>query len=191
MFSKILIKLIDHSIIPAILLLATRVASIILIGKYFGINVLLTTTGFKYATRGDYLMVNSYSTLAMIVVLALGLFYVLVKSLVFHDTHVTPRLTARLFSLRLSSFIQTSFDVYSQGAVWLSYLYLLMFVCGVMALFGLIFPWVFFVSVGLALVATVLLVLDIEGELQLSREDSDSEIEEIVLTFEENFDEDF
>ena len=74
-------------------------------------------------------------------------------------------MTAKLFSLRISSLIQTSFDVYSQGVVWLSYLYLIMMVSGILALFGLIYLWVFYSSAVLAVISTILLIFDVENEL--------------------------
>ncbi|MDO8260533.1 MAG: hypothetical protein Q7T50_03505, partial [Candidatus Magasanikbacteria bacterium] len=108
MFSKILIKLIDQSIVPAVLLIATRVISIILITNYFGIKFDLGVGGFAYNTTKDYVLVNSFSTFTMIATLAVGLSYILLKSLIFHETHISPQLSANLMSLKLSSFIQSS-----------------------------------------------------------------------------------
>ena len=65
----------------------------------------------------------------------------------------------------LASFIQASFDLYSQGTIWLSYTYLLTAVTGIMALFGLVFSWVFVIGLVLSVIATLLLVLDVENEI--------------------------
>jgi len=182
MFSKILIKLVDEAIVPAILLIVTRILSVILIGQYYAIEYVLTPSGFTYSRYEDYVMVNSYSTLAMICVLALGLFYVLVKSLVFHETHIKPNITARLFALRLSSIMQTSFDLYTQGVVWLSYSYLFLLVSGVMAIFGSMYPWVFFVSLVLTISSTYLFVLDVEKEMYTKKSHPVSIEDEVLLT---------
>ena len=151
MFSKLLIRLVDQAIVPAALLIAVRVISIFLFVRYFGLYGSLNQPGFVISeTPGAtttsptlYVLINTYSTLAMIVVLSIALLYILAKSFIFHDSHITPYLTARMFSLNLSTFIQNSFEVYSQGIIWVSYLYLLIMVSGLMALFGLIQTWVF------------------------------------------------
>lgn len=169
MFSKLLIKLIDQAIIPALVMLSTRVVSIILVSNYYDIPFTVNESGFSFGTLENYVLVNSLSLLAMQGVIVLGVILVLIKAYFFHESHITPSMTARLFSLRLSSFIQASFDVYSQGAIWMSYAYLLMLVMGLMGLFGLVYWWVFIASVLLVVMGTVFLVLDIEEELGMKR----------------------
>lgn len=165
MFSKILIKLIDQAIVPALLLLSVRVISIVAISNYFDMPFNITSNGFVFTSVADYIYVNSYSTFSMVLVLTTGLLYILLKSFFFHDTHISPALTAKLFSLRLSVLIQNSFDLYSQGTVWISYGYLLTFVAGFMAMFGLLYAWVFYAALVLTILSTVLFILDIENEL--------------------------
>lgn len=173
MFSKILVKLIDQSIIPALLLLTVRIVSVVLISNNLGIEYDIAASGFEFSSHQDYVLVNSYSTLSMVIVLAIGLFYVVLKSLVFHDSHISPRLTAKLFSLKLPAFIQNSFELFSQGVVWLSYLFLLMLVSGMMSIFDLMYPWVFYVSLALSVVATTIMILDVEREVRVNSEDKD------------------
>lgn len=180
MFSKILVKLIDEAIVPAISLLSVRVLSVVALGRYLDIPFAFSSTGFVYQNAEDFVLVNSYSLLSMIIVVTLGLVYILTKAYLFHDSHVKPGATAKLFSLRLTSFIQSSFDLYSQGAIWMSYSYLLMFVAGIMGVFGLVYMWVFFVSIFLSIMATILFVIDVEKELypeetDKSKADTDDE----------------
>lgn len=191
MFSKILVKLIDQAIVPAVTLLATRIVSVVIIAKYFGLNVNIGPSGLTvsdYLTgsnaQSGFIKVNSYSILAMVVVLTVGLLYLLFKSFIFHDSHITPELTAKVFSLRLSSFIQNSFDLYSQGAVWLSYSYLMLFLCGVMILFNALYTWVFLTSVVLTAITTSLFVLDIENEMEIKREGVKEDDSEFILDVE-------
>ncbi len=169
MFSRILIKLVDQAIFPAILLLAARVVSIILISKSFGLAYEVSGSGVVFKQVGDYVLVNSYSIFIMALVLLLGLAMVLFKSFVFHDSHITPGLSAKLFSLNIPSFIQNSFELYSQGAVWISYLYLLLVVSGIMSIFGILFAWVFYATLIIAVFSTVLFVFDVDREVELSK----------------------
>lgn len=165
MFSKILIKLIDEAVTPALILVAVRLISIFFVSNYFNIEFTIGPTGFLFRNAEQYRFVNSYSILALVLVLGLGLGYILFKAYLFHETHIKPHDTAKLFSLKLSSFIQSSFDIYSQGAIWLSYSYLLLFVLIVMALFQWVYTWVFVVSLIVSIITTVFFVLDVEREL--------------------------
>lgn len=186
MFSKILIKLIDQAILPAILLLVTRITSLLFFANLLDVPYEVTNTGFTFFDNAAYTSINSYSILVMLVVLAGGVTYVVLKSFIFHESHIKPSLTARLFSLNMSSFIQTSFDLYSQGAVWLSYVYLMFLVSIFLAFFSLIHSWVFFVSLAITIVSTVALVFDIEDEMAINTGFDDEElmnVEEYVLKF--------
>ncbi|HLB52051.1 hypothetical protein A3F07_03020 [candidate division WWE3 bacterium RIFCSPHIGHO2_12_FULL_38_15] len=187
MFSRILIKLIDQAIVPAIFLLTVKIVATVGISRYLGIVFTVGPTGFVFDSTADYVRISSYSTFAMVAALAIGLFYILLKSMAFHETHISPKMTAKLFSLRLSTFIQGSFDLYSQGAIWMSYSYLLMFVTGIMSIFGMIYSWVFYSSLILTALSTVFFVLDVENEMKMKDPNIESETEEeIVLSFEEN-----
>jgi hypothetical protein len=123
----------------------------------------------------------------MVMVLAIGLFYIILKSMAFHDSHISPKLSARLFSLRLPAFIQNSFELFSQGVVWLSYLFLLMLVSGIMALFDLMYSWVFYFSFVLSVVATSLIVLDVEREVRHSSENDNASDEDISLNYGDDY----
>jgi hypothetical protein len=167
MFSKLLIKLIDESIVPAILLLVTRLVSVVAVARFNNIPFEISPNGFAFKNAADYLFVNSYSIFYMIVVVTLGLLFVLTKSLFFHETHITPGLSAKLHNYKMRSMIQNSYDLYTQGSIWLSYCYLLLILSGFMYYFKFIFPWVFFISAVLTVISTVLLVIDIEEELHI------------------------
>ena len=181
MFSRILLKLIDQAIVPAVLLLTARVLSVICISRQLSIPYEITGSGFTFGSLQDYVKVNSYSALVIIAVLAIGLGYVLLKASIFHDTHIKPGTAAKMFSLNLQPLIQSSLDIYSQGAIWLSYSYLVTAAVGLMSLFDMIVPWVFYVALASSIVSTVVLILDVENELAESKADSsfnESELEE-------------
>ncbi len=173
MISRTLVRLIDQAIAPAILLLSTRLASVILLSYLSEIKFTVTTSGFVFENIEDYLYINSYSTLAMIVVLAVGLLYILLKAFIFHDTHITPRLTAKLFHYRLTTLIQNSFELYSQGVIWLVYLYLITIVAIILSGFSLIYSWIFYVAVIISALSTVVLIFDVENETEIIRNENE------------------
>lgn len=94
MFSRILIKLVDEAIFPAILLLMTRLISMLLVSKSMGIEFEMGRGGILFNTTADFVAVNSYSTLFMILAISLGLCFIILKSFVFHDSHIKPGLSA-------------------------------------------------------------------------------------------------
>lgn len=197
MFSKILVKLIDQAIVPALLLLTARIVSVVVVAKKLGLDVSISQAGFvltkenvDFTTNTALLVkVNSFSLVSIIVVLSVGLLYILIKSYIFHDTHIAPYVTARLFSYRLSAFIQSSYDLYSQGTIWLSYLYLIMFVSGVMAYFNMIYAWIFYFSLILTVICTALFIFDVEKELNIraiKKPDFDDDEDALVIKLEES-----
>jgi len=180
MFSRILIKLVDEAIFPAILLLATRLVSMFLVSKYLGINFEMKGNGILFVNLEDYVKVNSYSTLFMVSAVVIGLVFIILKSFVFHDSHISPGFSAKLYTLKVPSLIQTSFDIYSQGTIWLSYLYLLLMTSVVMSLFGILYSWVLFIALIATVVATAFFIMDVEHEIKIDKNketeyDSDSQ----------------
>jgi hypothetical protein len=182
-----LIKLIDNAIVPAFLLLATRVVSVIAFAKYFDIRITLGQGGIFFNSPSDYLIVNSYSTLAVCLALTLGLVYIIFKSYVFHDTHITPALTAKLFASGMSSLVQNSRELYTQGAIWLSYSYLLLITTGAFAFYGLVYAWVFATCLVVTVLSTILLIADIENEIKFTKDGfMDVDQEEVLVTISED-----
>ena len=181
MFSKILLKLIDQAIVPAMLLIGIRLVSVVFFSRYLGIPFTFGPTGFSFSNPTDFVAINSYSLFAMIFVLIVGLLYILIKAYSFHDSHIKPSTTAKLFVWKIPFFIQSSFELYSQGAVWLSYAFLLMFTAAIMGVFRIIFPWVFVASLILCLIATVLFVLDVEREIVFDRKKDAEDAQDTVI----------
>ena len=97
--------------------------------------------------------------------------WVLFKSHVLHDSHITPFTSVKLISFNLSSLIQSSFEIYSQATVWLSYCWLTTVLLGILTFSGLIYPWVFYLALGLSLITSVIMILDIEREIVIKKED--------------------
>ena len=169
MFSKLLVKLVDQAIFPAIFLVSLRIISLLIISSKSSSTFTTSGLGFVYTNMDEFIYVSSYSLLFMLGGLAVGLMHILIKARVFHDTHITPSMAAKVFGLRLSSLIQGSFDLYSQGAIWLSYMFLLTAVCGIMNYFSMIYSWVFYISVSLLVVFFYIFAIDVEREIEASQ----------------------
>lgn len=169
MFSKLLVKLIDEAIFPAVMLVVVRILSIIVVSRYFDIPVELTSEGFLYNSERTYALVNTYSLFLMALFLFLGLLYILVKAWFLHESHVTPKMTAQVYHYRAQNLIQGSFDLYTQGTIWLSYSVLITLVTGIFAFYGLAQIWVSYFSFALTVLAGYFLLVDVEQELALNK----------------------
>lgn len=171
MFSKLLIKLIDEALVPAIFLIAVRVVSLVFVSRFFGIEVSLGPKGFIYHTAEAYMMVNSYSLLFMVCAVCAGLLHIALKSVIFHDTHISPPLAAKLYSAKIQHLIQDSFHLYSQGLVWMSFLYFLTFGSWVMSIFSMVYSWVVYLAFALSVLFTYVFIVDVEREVLAGMEE--------------------
>jgi len=172
MLSKTLIKLVDEAIVPAFTLVAAKILSTVIVNGALNLTWDVKGLGLVYYSMPEFLKANSYSSLVMFFVILLFTLWVAFKSHVLHDSHVHPHTSVRLVSLNLPYLIQSSFELYSQATVWLSYSWLTTIILGVMLFSGLIYGWVFYVALGLTLFTTLALILDIERDLVIKKEDS-------------------
>jgi hypothetical protein len=170
MLSKILVKLIDKAIVPTVLLLSARVVSIVLAAKYMDINIKISSEGLITQNSADYVKLNSYSILFMLAMLVIGLIYVAAKGLIFHDSHIKPTITARLFSIKAKSLIQSSSEIYPQWGIWSLYSFMLSAVSGIMAMSGLAYFWVFYLVTFVTLINAVLFIYDFEDDIKIKME---------------------
>jgi hypothetical protein len=169
MISKILLRLIDETIVPAILVVVTKILGMWLVTFLFNIewqiSLTVGTKGIEFANREGLLMVNSYSNLLVMFVLTLGLLWLLAQAYHFHESHISPAFTLKLFSLNLTKLITSSVEIYHKALVWLSYLWLVVLLTFVHMVMGISYGWVTGVSFALAAFLTWLFVNDLEREL--------------------------
>lgn len=169
MVSKTLVKLIDYSIFPAVLLVSAKVVGVAFLLKYFRVDYQLDGLRLTLTNVEDYIAVNSYSSLFMLVAVLAGLLWVVVKAHMFHDTHITPSFSARLFGMNLDELIHDTEVIYTQSFIWLSYAWISTLILGVHSLYGLSYWWVFYVALGVSILSTAFLVMDIEREINADR----------------------
>lgn len=171
MISQLLLRLIDETILPAVLVVAVKIISMWVLTVAFGIEWQLslsaTASGIEFANHQGLILVNSYSNLMVVVVLTFQLIWVLAKAYHFHETHISPSFTLKLLSLNLTRLISTSVEVYHKALVWLSYLWLVVLLSFVHAAMGLAYGWVVAVSFAVALFVSWLFINDIEREISL------------------------
>jgi len=170
MASRILLRLIDEAIVPAIVVVVAKVGAVVFLvrwldlGWHFNTETLLPSVVFENAEVGVW--VNSYSNLFLYLVVLTGLIWVLVKAYHFHDRHVAPAFVLQLLSWNLTGLLASSEDIYHQGVIWISYLWLVTVLIAAHFLLGVTFGWILVVAGVLSLLATWLLIADVEREVE-------------------------
>lgn len=168
MISRILLRLIDEAIVPAVLVIGAKVLGMwgiaSLLGYEWRINV-HSSFGIELPSRDALLVVNSYSNLLVLIVLGAGLLWIIFRAVHLHDTHISPKLVLRLLSWDLTRLVTSSVDVYHQAIVWLSYLWLFVLLGIVHAVAGLAYGWTTAIGFTIAAFLTWLIIADIEREM--------------------------
>jgi hypothetical protein len=173
MYSKILFKLIQESFIPAFGLLIIKILLTTYYSRTLGYNVDLYNVFSLQVSLSDYTLINSNVILGFVIFSFLGLAYCLVKSLFFHNSHVSPKMSLSVFNFRVGFLIQDSFHLFSQTLIWLIFNFSILFISVFLNLLGLIYGSVLLMSVILCLIGMYFFILDIEFEYRKSLEEEE------------------
>ena len=164
MYSKILVKLIQESIIPAFGLVVIKILVTLYYAKDLGYKVDLYNMNNLEVSFNSYQIINSNILTGFIIFCFFGLAYSLVKSLFFHESHINPRVSLSLFNFRVGFLIQDSFHLFSQSLIWLLFNFSILFISLFLFYFGLIYGYVLLLSAILTIVGLYFFILDIEFE---------------------------
>ena len=162
MLSKTLLKLIDEAILPAVIVVAGKILGIALLNPKFGLPF---TLNLGTLSEGNINLVNAYSNLFSYGGVIIGLSFILIRSFFFHDTHISPQVTIRLYRFNLTSIIETTYELFHQAIVWLSYLWLLTILFILQAYWGLT-PWnISLGTLAVTVVFSCLFAIDVDREI--------------------------
>lgn len=176
MFSKILLKLLQESLFPIFGYIVIKVLVTVISATNLGYTVNLSNIFILEVSLDHYKIINSDILLWFAIFSFLGMTYSLIKSLYFHNTHISPRTTMSLFNFRVRFLIQDSFHLFSQSVVWLVFNYIIGFLALFLFYLGLTSLYLVIISTLFSLIATYLLALDIEYEIEKEEMDSLPEV---------------
>ena len=187
MFAKTLIKLIDYAILPAFLIIGAKIVSIVFLTNYFGVDFVIDRMQITIQNSVEFIAINSYSSLIMFFTIIAGLIWVTIKAHIFHDTHITPAFSAKLFSMNMEDLIHTSETIFAQAFIWLSYAWIATIIFGIHAYYNLMYTWIFWLALSVTVFATGALALDIEREINTEKRSSpeDNSATPKLIRFEE------
>ena len=176
MISKSLIKLIDEAIVPAVLMIIIKGIGLFATVVFFNLPFTLEyrsifgiLPSFRFATLQAYITAENYSNLAMFAAVAAGAIIVILKAHFLHESHISPRLHARLISLNLERLAQSSYHLYHQATIWLVFLWLTFGFLTLSSIAKITYPQITIAAFLVAANLSWVFALDIEKEIELSR----------------------
>ena len=177
MISKSLIKLIDEAILPALLLILAKGVGLFATIVFFNLPFTLEyrsifglLPSFRFATLQGYITAENYSNLAMFAAVAAGAVIVVLKAHYLHESHIHPKLHARLIALKLERLAQSSYHLYHQAAIWLVFLWLTFGFLTLSSIAKITYPQITIVAFLISANLSWVFALDLEKEIELSRE---------------------
>lgn len=171
-----LLKLIDVSILPAILVFCFNYLGVVLSTYLFNLNWSQGQNDFlplPLVIQSDIenrLLVNSFSQVFMSIGLVLGLAWFLIQAHHFHETHLPPSFASKLERNGLSLLVVDSFTIFHRSFVWLALLWLIAFLSLFEAYMGEVFLWVSVVLLTISAALTYVLARDLLREKTIRAE---------------------
>jgi len=164
---KTLSRLIDQAILPATILIAAKILSLILLNEKFNLDWQVGTSGIIYSSKQDFIFANSYSSLFMYLAISVGLILLIIKATRWHATHIKPSLAAKFHEKNLDFLITDSVDIYVKSTIWISYAWLTTALMFIQNFYGLLIPWVSYTALSMSIIFTVLIIMDVEKEINV------------------------
>ncbi len=170
-----LLKLIEISILPAIVLMLAKFGGIYFAAALFNIDVSLDVQSgslvfFKTLVNArDLILISSYSDLFMFLCVAIGMSIILVQALYLHESHISSITISRLAKYNLLNLIRSTYELYHGGIIWLAFLYVANIVILTNAMRGLTQPWTLIVASVFSLSYSIIFFKDLYSEIELSK----------------------
>lgn len=176
MVSKTVIKLIDEAITPAVALIIAKMLGLFLASYFLDLPFTIASRGIlkilpsvQFSNLQNYITAENYSNLAMFILVSLGTIIVITRAHFFHQSHIHPKLQARLARLNLEQLIAPTYHLYHQAAIWLIFLWLTVGFLITSSLIGVTYPLLTIVATVVAANFSWIFALDIEKEIEISK----------------------
>src|SRR3989338_8172302 len=176
MIAKNITKLIDEAIIPAMILILAKMLGLFAVTYLLNLQFEIKAGSFlailpsiNYASVADYTKAENYSNLVMFSVAALGTSIVLIRAHFFHETHIRPKLHARLVSLNLESLVSSTYHLYHQAAIWVTFLWLTTGFLILSTVLGTTYAQISIIAFIICANFSWVLAIDVEKEIELNQ----------------------
>jgi len=177
--SNVLVKIIDKSLLPAILIIFSKMLGVYLFSSLFGIDISFETVSgnlFKVTPIVDnsinqIQVLSTYSDIFMFAVISVGFIVITIQSLFFHESHINIAMIAKLAEHNLLDWVKSSYELYHTAITWFIFIWLTVIIIMVNSLLHKTEPWVFVVTFVFTISLSVILVRDMIKEIKLLQED--------------------
>jgi hypothetical protein len=175
---KTLLKLIEYSILPAILLFVGKLLGLYIIASLFGVpidwqaedkSLLFFSTS---VAKENLMLVSTYSDLFMFTQMSLGMSFILIQAIYLHDSHISNLTISQLAKLNLLSLIRSSFELYHSGVIWLGFLWLGCILVAINYFQGISQLWVLLISLLFSISFSIIFFRDLFSEIELSKQNN-------------------
>lgn len=177
MVTRSITKLIDQAIVPATFLIVGKMAGLFLAIFFFHLEFSVRAGSFikilptvHFTGANAYILAESYSNLAMFVVASLGTIFVITRAHFLHESHISPAFQAKLARLNLESLISTSYRLYYQAAIWVTFLWLTTAFLVMSTIQNITYGQFSIIAFIVAANFSWIFALDIEKELEIQRD---------------------
>jgi hypothetical protein len=168
--SKMLIKIVDESIVPSLALVFSKIGGImigiIIFDLDFEIVKTINSNVFPYELRfnsfNGLISVNTLSNILMLIVPLIGFYISIYKMNNFQDSRLTPSKIIKIADKDRLSSIEKSEDVYIKAIVWLCYSWLAIILTTISVLKVESHVWTAVLSVIFGIISTLILVKNLE-----------------------------
>ena len=164
MISKTLLKLIDTAILPAVAIVTGKLLGMALISSKLGIPFTLNLKSLPPTTSST---LNTYSNIFAYGGVALGVLLIMARSYFFHSSHISPQVTIRLHAINLTSIISTTYELFHQAIIWMSYLWLLTLLFLLQAYWELVSPQMAGAVLGTTVILSFFFIRDVDREVDI------------------------
>lgn len=173
--SNSLIKLIDNSLLPAILIVVGKLLGIYIFSGLFNTQIglqqnLNSLVSFRpVVIAGDLLQISTYSDVLMFTLVCVGFSIVIINTVYLHESHVSVSTITKLIELNLLSLVKTSYELYHRGVTWFIFIWLTNLIILFNVGAGKTSAWVLLVSFMFSMILSLILFKDVLKEIELSK----------------------
>ncbi|MCA9380759.1 hypothetical protein KC678_00650 [Candidatus Dojkabacteria bacterium] len=169
--SKSFVKLVDYAVFPALLMLLGKFGGIAIISGLLGYNLkfsqyansVLSLNGI--VPKEDLIKITVFSDLIAYLVIAVIVLVAVVRALYFHDSHIKPRLSAKLVQNNMMGLIRNSYSIYYSAIVSLTFLWIMTFIIIINWLINKEYILTLLFSVVISTTLTLIIYVDIRREI--------------------------
>ncbi len=176
-FRLSLLKLFDEAVLPAFLVVGTKIISFLLVAIFLGLKLplfsdlpsILFLTKWVSEDYEKFVQVSSVSSMFTFLVLLIFFGWVIIKAHHFHDSHISPRYHQKLVKNGWEHLVESSQEIYHQALVWFTLTWLFFFYVIVSTYAGLTAWWVPLIGTAVVFSLTMMMVEDVINEVKIKK----------------------